>query len=207
MPTCDFYILCPYFVSMKGNSIKCEDTIRYFDTVEERNKQIKNCCEPGLCIYATRLDALYERMENMTEDKATIEKLMYTAKCKDAEITKLKKQLTYEKNKTEIEKQKAEHAEHMASQQDNATKYIIKAKNEEVQKLEKRIAENQIISEQKLRAMEMMVGYLCKKFKVKSFRLSDVQKFGLKYETLCSIPDMEDDEIKLDIKVKKDDKN
>jgi len=208
MPTCDFYILCPYFLSLKDTTIKCEGCIREYWSKEERNRHIKTFCETlAGCDYAKALTELYERTETMDKTQTEIEKLQHYCTCKDAEITKVKREITNVKNKLEQEKQNVIKAESKASQQDQATKYIIKAKNEEVQKLESRIAENQIISEQKLRGMEMMVGYLCKKFKVQSFKLRDVRKFGLKYETFCSIPDMEDDEIKLDIKVKKDDTN
>lgn len=205
MPTCDFYIRCPYFVAYKdkGATITCEDTTRHFGTTENRNGHIKSYCEPGRgCPHATTLDELYERMDHMNEAEARIAKLEHENNCKATEITKLKKQLTHEKQKAH---ETTEKAEKRVRQQDLATRYIVEAKDKEIRRTEGRMSENDFINSQRIRALELYIGYLHMKYKLKSFRLGKVRDFGLKYEVLCKIPDLEDDLVLVEIKEKQDD--
>ena len=203
-----FYIKCPYYIDHKDKSITCEDTVRYYGTKNRTIKMIKNYCEPGTgCKHAKALEELYERTEHMAEQNQELEMLRHQAKCKSAEITKVKKELTNCKNKLEQEKQKSEKALKKVEMQDGATRYIMDAKNREIAKLERKIAEDSLISVQKERSLEMMVGYLAQKYGLDSFRLTDVREFGLKYEVLYSIPDYDDDLIQLNVKEKQNDEN
>ena len=73
------YILCPYFVSEKATrlTITCEDCIRRFDSLDEKEKHIKAYCEASWsdCPFASHMNQIYERIEEMDEKQKMIELL------------------------------------------------------------------------------------------------------------------------------------
>ena len=92
------FALCPFFHSEKKLSISCEDTVRQFYTRTEKRGQLKDHCDSDWesCQYAIALNKLYERMDEMKNQKdRDIAALEHIAASRKVENEKLRQRLGY----------------------------------------------------------------------------------------------------------------
>ena len=90
--------MCPFFHSEKKLSISCEDTVRQFYKKTEKRKQLKDHCDSDWesCQYAIALNNLYERMDEMKNQKdRDIAALEHIAASRKTENEKLRQRLGY----------------------------------------------------------------------------------------------------------------
>lgn len=90
---------CPYYLGdgIKRDYITCEDSRHYHDSIEDKDKYLEEyCCSDRWqsCEHAIGLDQLYERTEDMAEDKARIEHLMHQVKAQEREAVRIRKENT-----------------------------------------------------------------------------------------------------------------
>lgn len=181
------YIRCCYYVNDKNLSITCEDCIRQFESKREKRQWIKTYCETNWskCVYASDLNQLYERIENMDNKNQTIEILNKQNESKAVEIDKLKKQLgnsraKYQKKENEIIKQLEQ-----ARRDEKAIKYLADARGRTI------IArENQIMLEQaRNQSLNMMLGFLVDKLGISEINSEEVAEFYGQYEVNWELSD------------------
>lgn len=92
------FAVCPFFHSEKKLSISCEDTVRQFYKKTEKRKQLKDHCDSDWesCKYAIALNKLYERMDEMKNQKdRDIAALEHIAASRKTENEKLRQRLGY----------------------------------------------------------------------------------------------------------------
>ena len=95
MPNSNHYVVCPYFVSEKNESISCEDCFRTFNSRKKKEWWMKNYCDTEWeeCPYAGALNQAYEEGE-ISVDNEKINSL-------EKELRSMSKKLGREKKKTE----------------------------------------------------------------------------------------------------------
>lgn len=94
MPTSKHYVLCPFFMSEKNESITCEDTIRRYNSVELKDQYMHKYCDADWkeCKFAMKIQNLYDKND---DDKGNMENDFLKLKVKEQakEIDSLSKKL------------------------------------------------------------------------------------------------------------------
>lgn len=137
------YILCPFYKRDRKKSITCEDTIRSYPSVKEKNEVLKRLCSSRWkdCPYAKRMSEIYSQdipcsvikeriMENTIEQqKAEINKLM-------RENGQLKKKLEVLKDQLDDRDRVATKNHEMYMKSLNTKKDLLEAKDKQIEWLE-----------------------------------------------------------------------
>lgn len=94
MPNSNHYALCPFYLSEDNKPcdlIRCEDTNRIFPSRKALDDYMHQYCDDEwmACQYAQALIELWERVENMTEEKKRYELLKAKYKATKAELQKV----------------------------------------------------------------------------------------------------------------------
>lgn len=168
-----YYVQCPYYVSSakRGSAtIVCEDTHRYFFTLDRKNWQLEHVCQNDWqsCPYAQALNDLYERTEKMNLTRKEKEHLEHTCEAQKTEMVKLKKHVKRLERDLEQKARNEYAAEHLAK---SRMKEILRLKEELMLECEKE------------RGLLALIGYMAHKTGFSDFSLNQIQRFGRRYET------------------------
>jgi hypothetical protein len=163
------YVVCPYYVNEKELTITCEDTMRVYGSVAIKESHSRcYCCDNWRdCCHAIEMEQLYERIEEMSDGQKQIEKLRHYNHKQKYEIRKIRKDLDESKRGEKA-------AVHLARSMEK------RAKQKE---------ERAFVLEQKVRSLEMFIGYLAKLHGLSEVSLDDVREYGLEFDAVCTVKD------------------